>query len=363
MGQTAERQDTTTVAEGDGARSTRQRSLVLVAGPGRSGTSLFTGIMQRLGFYVPQPEVAPDATNPRGFGESVWAVDFHAGLLKRARVHMSDARPAAWARTAQVALDASVQRQLRRWLKKQFGQADDLIIKDPRLSWFLPLWRRCAEDVGAAPRFVTVLRHPAAVIDSKQRSYGAWQGDVSRAASWLNQMLFTERATRDAPRVFVRYDDLLLDWTRVIGRVAEALDLAAIRDAPVVAMRRAHEYVDQSLSRSRSSWDDVEIPAALREQADSVWELVTQLATDDEPDLQALTEKLEAARAAYIDLYTEAEGIAQSSIIEARRGRGSASDNGVVWLVRKVPDRYRRKVPLHWRRAIARVLYRNPNIR
>jgi hypothetical protein len=363
MGQTAERQDTTTVAEGDGARSTRQRSLVLVAGPGRSGTSLFTGIMQRLGFYVPQPEVAPDATNPRGFGESLWAVDFHAGLLKTARVHMSDARPAAWARTAQVALDSRVQRQLRRWLKKQFGQADDLIIKDPRLSWFLPLWRRCAEDVGAAPRFVTVLRHPAAVIDSKQRSYGAWQGDVSRAASWLNQMLFTERATRDAPRVFVRYDDLLLDWTRVIGRVAEALDLAAIRDAPVAAMRRAHEYVDQGLSRSRSSWDDVEIPAALREQADSVWELVTQLAADDEPDLQALTEKLEAARAAYIDLYAEAEGIAQSSIIEARRGRGSASDNGVVWLVRKVPDRYRRKVPLHWRRAIARVLYRNPNIR
>jgi hypothetical protein len=362
MAQTAETQDTTTVAE-SGVRPTRQRSLVLVAGPGRSGTSLFTGIMQRLGFHVPQPEVAADATNPRGFGESLWAVDFHGHLLKAARVHMSDARPAAWAQTAQVALSPSVQRQLRRWLKKQFNEADDLIIKDPRLSWFLPLWRRCAEDVGAAPRFVTVLRHPAAVIDSKQRSYGSWQGDVSRAASWLNQMLFTERATRDAPRVFVRYDDLLLDWTRVVGRVADALDLAVIRDAPVASMRRAHEYVDQSLSRSRASWDEVKIPAALREQADSVWKLVSPLADDDEPDLQAITEKLEAARAAYISLYTEAEGIAQSSILEARRGRKSAPDNGVVWLVKKVPDRYRRKVPPQWRRAVARVLYRNPNLR
>jgi hypothetical protein len=362
MAQTAEGQHTTTVAE-SGVRPTRQRSLVLVAGPGRSGTSLFTGILQRLGFYVPQPEVAPDATNPRGFGESLWAVDFHVGLLKTARVHVSDARPAAWAQTAQVALNASVQRQLRRWLKKQFGQADDLIIKDPRLSWFLPLWRRCAEDVGAAPRFVTVLRHPAAVIDSKQRSYGAWQGDVSRAAGWLNQMLFTERATRDAPRVFVRYDDLLLDWTRAVARVADALDLAVVRDAPVASMRRAHEFVDQSLSRSRPSWDDAKIPVALREQADSVWELVSRLADHEEPDLQAISEKLEAARAAYIDLYEEAEGIAQSSILEARRRRSSAADNGVVWLVRKVPDRYRRKVPPHWRRAIARVLYRNPSLR
>ena len=52
------------------------------------------------------------------------------------------------------------------------------MIKDPRLSWFLPLWRRCAESLGVAPRFVTMLRHPAAVVDSKQRWYGGWQGDV-----------------------------------------------------------------------------------------------------------------------------------------------------------------------------------------
>src|SRR5207247_7594273 len=52
---------------GDASRS--RRSLVLVAGSGRSGTSLFSGILQRLGFYVPQPEVRADDTNPRGFAE------------------------------------------------------------------------------------------------------------------------------------------------------------------------------------------------------------------------------------------------------------------------------------------------------
>lgn len=357
MEQTVEEQTPTAVAD-DAARPTRQRSLVLVAGPGRSGTSLFTGILQRLGVFVPQPEVPPDATNPRGFGESLWAVEFHADLLKTARVHMSDARPTAWAKTAQVALDASVQRQLRKWLKKQFSEADDLIIKDPRLSWFLPLWRHCAAEVGAAPRFVTVLRHPAAVIDSKQRSYGTSQREVSRAASWLNQMLFTERATRDAPRVFVRYDDLLLDWTRVVARVADALDLPVIRDAPVASVRRAHEYVDQSLSRSRANWDDVEIPAVLREQAEGLWELVSRLADDDEPDLHSVSERLEAARSAYIDLYAEAEGIAHSSVHAARR-RGRPARNRIHGLVKRVPDRYRRKVPTRWRKAIARALYRS----
>src|SRR3954464_5273858 len=77
-----------------------RRSLVLVAGSGRSGTSLFSGILQRLGFHVPKPEVPADSTNPRGFAESQWVVDFHTQLLKRAQVETSEARPSAWALTA-----------------------------------------------------------------------------------------------------------------------------------------------------------------------------------------------------------------------------------------------------------------------
>jgi hypothetical protein len=335
----------------------RQRSLVLVAGSGRSGTSLFSGILQRLGFHVPQPEVPADDTNPRGFAESQWVVDFHTRLLKSARVQVSDARPAAWALTADVGLDEEVQRRLREWLGTQFGEADDLIVKDPRLSWFLPLWRRCAEDLGAAPRFVTMVRHPAAVIDSKQKWYGGWQGDVGRAAGWVNQMLFTERATREAPRVFVRYDDLLDDWTQTVARVGEVIDLAVVRDAPATAMRRAHEFVDRALSRSRPDWGDMRIPAPLRAQADEVWELVSALAGDGPAD----EARLDAVRAAYVALYEDAEAIAQSSVHAARRPaveRRSATP--APRLVRRVPKRYRRMVPLPWRRRVVRLLRQQP---
>ena len=97
------------------------RSLVLVAGSGRSGTSLFTGILQRLGCHVPQPEVPADATNPRGFAESQWVVDFHTRLLRAPRVQMSDARPAAWALTAQVGLDARCAASCERGSRRSSG--------------------------------------------------------------------------------------------------------------------------------------------------------------------------------------------------------------------------------------------------
>ena len=126
------------------------RTLVLVAGSGRSGTSLFSGILQRLGYTVPAPEVPADASNPRGFAESQWVVDFHTGLLRRRRVQTADARPAAWAEMARVGLDEPTRAQPARPGSPRSSPATmHLIVKDPRLSWFLPLWRTCAGDVGA----------------------------------------------------------------------------------------------------------------------------------------------------------------------------------------------------------------------
>jgi hypothetical protein len=327
------------------------RSLVLVAGSGRSGTSLFAGIMKRLGYTVPGPEVPADETNPRGFAESQWVVDFHTRLLRRADVQTADARPSAWAQAARVGLDDAVAAELRTWLVRQ--PSEHLIVKDPRISWFAPLWRRCAAELEVAPRFVTMLRHPAEVIDSKQRWYGGRQSEISRAAGWLNQTLFTERATRESPRVFIRYDELLLDWTRAVGHAAETLDLEPVRSASPQAMRTVHEFVDQGLRRSLGNWDGLALPEDLRALCDEVWRLIAGADPED------VTDRLDALRGAYTDLYAEAEALAHSSIAAARSAPAAA--NGRLpgpagWLIRRVPVRYRRRVPPPVRARLVRTL-------
>ena len=337
------------------------RTLVLVAGSGRSGTSLFAGILQRLGAVVPQPEVPADESNPRGFAESQWVVDFHTRLLAGAGVQVADARPEAWATTARSGLDPEVRAELRGWLDAAFGEHGTLVVKDPRLSWFLPLWRHCAGDVGAEARFVTMLRHPAAVVDSKQRWYGGRQGEVGRAAGWLNQTLFTERATRGGSRAFLGYDDLLADWTQAVGRVGDALDLDVVRHASPAAMRAVHAFVDRDLSRSRTDWGESPVPDALQAQADTVWGLVSRLAGGAEEAVVAA--ELDDARAAYLRLYADAEAIAQSSVAAAARGgaaRAPALPPSARWLRRHVPARYRAKVPARVRVGIVRRLRSAP---
>ena len=334
---------------------------MLVAGSGRSGTSLFAGTLQRLGFQVPQPEVPADDSNPRGFAESQWVVDFHTHMLETTRVQTADARPSAWTLTASIGNDSAEVEQLRAFMLEQYSRFNNIVIKDPRLSWFLPMWRRCADEFAVSTRFVTMLRHPAAVVDSKSRYYGNWQGDVGRAAGWINGMLFTERATREAQRVFVRYDDLLEDWTKVIARVGETFDLGVIRNASAPNIRKVTQFIDPSLSRSSNSWGDNRMPSQVRDLCEHVWGLLNSLA-EDGGDTDKTAAQLDEARAAYLELYQNAEAIAQSSIAAAKVAPGAkaapkkGAPAGPQKVTALVPRGLRHKVPVRYRRKVLRAV-------
>jgi hypothetical protein len=323
------------------------KELILVVGVGRSGTSLLTGILGQLGVHIPQPEVRADDTNPRGFGEPRWVVDFHTRLLRQQRVTVNDARPSAWESAAAAGEDPAAYAALREWLGAQLAEAGAVVVKDPRTVWLLPLWMRCSADLGIAPSFVTMLRHPAETLASARKSYGTWQSEASRAAAWVNVALETERLTRDARRAFVRYEDLLGDWAGEVARVGERLELALLRDAGRSAFPQIDGFVDPSLHRNRVTWSDVKVPAQLRDLAEHAWERLQPL-TGPEGDTPQVRTALDETRAAFQALYADAEEIAQSSITAARPrgGRSRQAPGGPAPLrvraARRLPVRYRR---------------------
>jgi hypothetical protein len=324
------------------------RRLVLVFGVGRSGTSLVTGILGQLGFHIPQPEIKADETNPRGFGEPEWVVEFHQRLMRKLRVTVFDARPAAWEITGRVAGDPAVQAELRDWLAAELGHAEAVVVKDPRIGWFVPLWTGCSKDLGLPHSHLMMLRHPAEILASARRWYGDWQTDASRAAAWLNVMLETERTTRRDRRVFVAYEHLLTDWLGEIDRIGETLDLPTLRRLDRDRLAEVGEFVDPSLRRSRVGWEGLEVPASVRDMAEDVWGRLQQLAAPGgEP--QDVHAALDSAQAAYISLYRDAEAIAQSSVtaVKPRKARGHRAPARAtlrVRLARRVPERYRRRL-------------------
>jgi hypothetical protein len=256
-------------------------------------------------------------------------------VLKQKRVTLNDSRPAAW---EQVALAApAVRAELREWLRGELGKADEIVVKDPRTVWFLDLWRNCAEELGARTSFVTMLRHPAEIVASARKSYGPGLTEAGRAAAWINVTLQTEHATRGAQRAFVSYYDLMADWVPEIRRLGTQIEvprLAAIDRVPAV-----DAFVDPMLHRNRTTWEELDVPARVRDLAEQAWAHVQA------PDEAAL----DADRAAYAALYGEAEAIAQCSIMAARPIRPKAPAPKPpptlrVRIARRIPAPYRKRI-------------------
>ena len=131
-------------------------------------------------------------------------------------------------------------------------------------------------------------------------------------------MLHTERATREGTRAFVQYDDLLTDWTVPVFRLGQELDLEAVKAATANSIRAVHQFIDPELKRVQTTWDDIAVPARLRDLAEETWRGLSKLAEPggDTPDVHAL---LDEVREAYVAFYDEAEAVAQSSVLAARR--------------------------------------------
>jgi hypothetical protein len=327
------------------------RQLILVVGVGRSGTSLMAGMLGQMGFHLPQPEVQANDTNPRGFGEPRWVVDFHHKLMRRRRVTVNDSRPAAWEKTYEAGSRPAVREELRTWLAGELGHGADVVVKDPRTVWFLPLWNEVAGELGAGTATVTMLRHPAEVIASAKRSYGDWQSDASRASAWLNVILETERVTRDGARAFVAYEALMHDWAAEMRRTGELIGQPALAGASPARFPEADKFIDPTLHRNRVGWEAHAVPEHVRDLAEEVWALMLGLAAAG-GDTGPARASLDEARERYLALHLEAEAIVQSAIVAAKRRDGAAAGPSragaraplKVRVARRIPSRHRRRL-------------------
>ncbi|WP_370865114.1 sulfotransferase family protein [Nocardioides agariphilus] len=354
-------------APGDLDPADYPRKVLFVAGAGRSGTSTLAGLMQLLGLHVPQPEVAADETNPKGFGEPAWVVEHHDRLLKEAGVQVSDARPEAWFEAGRIATREPERILTAEWLAGHFCEGNELVVKDPRLSWFLGLWRVAAIRDGAVPVFATMLRPPAEVVGSKQKYYANRLGSAHLAASWLNMLLHTERATRgsvaDGGRVFVRYGDLLDDWVKTVSHVGEHLQLQNVLHAKSEQIRDGHRFVDPGLRRVTQSLADLQLPPKLHDLTEQTWAELNKLA-DPGGDTGEVHATLDQLREAYVDLYAEAEAISRSSVVAAeqrlKRGRVADAPAGVGQrgIADRIPHGLRAAIPPGVRRGMRKVLGR-----
>ncbi len=122
-----------------------------------------------------------------------------------------------------------------------------LVIKEPRITALTEFWFAAARRVGFEIAALVAVRHPTEVAGSLAARDGV---PIELSATlWLKYNLLAEQRSREIPRVFVEYPNLLRDWKREIDRVRKimALDLSSVQSQAIEA------FLSQDLRHQRAS--------------------------------------------------------------------------------------------------------------
>ena len=198
-----------------------KRKAVLVAGMHRSGTSALTYSLSCCGASLPKSLLVGKADNPQGFWEPAEIVQLHDQMFSvfgMAWYHPFRI-PGDWASSPGAIRFCQ---QLLQVLKNNFPSDPFLLIKDPRLCRFVPLWREVLQEFGASAHFVIPLRNPLEIAQSLLRRD---QFVISKSlVLTLRYFLDAEYHSRGCPRSFVAFDELLADPMTQLARVIREME-------------------------------------------------------------------------------------------------------------------------------------------
>jgi hypothetical protein len=238
----------------------------------RSGTSALTRVLGLAGAALPSQSLFDThASNPLGHWEPRRIVETHDRFLADSGVGWDDIFDYPPAIFQSPVADACRNRLIA-IASREYGSADMFVLKDPRLSRLMPLWRPVLDRLGAAPRVVIAVRNPLEVAASLRRRDG-WN-EYRALTVWMRYMLAAERDTRDLPRCFVRQDRLLSDWRSLIRSISDRLDLSLAVDDEAVG-REVDAFIRDDLVHHRRTdaelFDRADIPDCIKQVYRLCW--------------------------------------------------------------------------------------------
>jgi hypothetical protein len=194
---------------------------LFVLGVNRSGTSALTRVLSLCGGTLPVGLAGANSGNPSGYWEPRASHRINYAILRRHGTEWFD--PTLRLQEEGV-VGAAEKAAYIAEIKAFFATlptARLVVIKDLNITGLSGMWFEAARLAGYEVAAVNAVRHPEAVA----ASLAAFNRTSSELASalWLKYTLLAERNTRDVPRVFVEYTNLLDDWRREIKRISSAL--------------------------------------------------------------------------------------------------------------------------------------------
>ncbi|WP_419866446.1 sulfotransferase family protein [Mycobacterium kyorinense] len=197
--------------------------VVFVMGAPRSGTSALTRVLSLCGAALPAKMAGADRNNQRGYWEPRESIHLNNKILRR---HNSTPFDPSLRLQEDGEFDADEKArcvaEIGAFLST-LPAAPVVLIKDAHVTLLSSLWFEAARQAGFDIAVVIAVRRPQESIASGAAAFQI--PPELGSAVWLKFSLLSERVTRNLPRVFIDYANLLDDWRREVKRISVALGI------------------------------------------------------------------------------------------------------------------------------------------
>lgn len=228
------------------------KQVLVVLGMHRSGTSALTEALSRLGWPLPDALMPAADDNKRGYFESKIVAGINNQLLAALGQSWTDSRALNDADMLGENLH-ELREQARAFLRLAFADQSRLLLKDPRMCRTLPFWRAIFTELNIEPKVVLVVRSPDEVARSlrirllNDATQPAAIASLARSHRlWLRYVLDAERYSRDLPRVWFSYQQLLAEGDSLLAALPARLHYHA-----AVGAGSGDKLFDNSLQRQQ----------------------------------------------------------------------------------------------------------------
>jgi len=229
-------------------KKNRQNAL-LVLGMHRSGTSALTGLLSKLDVYLGSDLMRADFANEKGYFENNILYRINEKLLAQIGSSWDDIF------YNKEKLDAIKEiGELRSAIKSEFEYAKSFAIKDPRLALLFPVYEKVLDELGINIKIILPYRNPLEVANSlKRRDNMPLEKGM---LLWAYHFLLAEKFSRGYERVFVSFDELIVDTSKVVESLSTKLHINFL-DKYSKSKKEIEEFLEPSLKHHNISMENL----------------------------------------------------------------------------------------------------------
>jgi hypothetical protein len=233
-----------------------RKSIVVVLGMHRSGTSLITRALKVFGIELGDnlmPAIPGD--NEKGFWEDVDINNLNEDLLAYFGHRWDTLLPLDESLFVQPEIERFIARAIR-ILQEKIGDHKMFGIKNPRMAILLPFWKKVFKLLGVDVKYIITIRNPLSVAVSlqKRNQFELEKGNYL----WLEHVVSSMYHTDGDTRVVVDYDLFLSNPEKEIFRVANSLNLPFDLHS-LSWLEYRNEFISQELRHNEYSEIDLDV--------------------------------------------------------------------------------------------------------